>query len=152
MVGNQEMLLDTIEAALTAWNSKDAKKFSEYFTEDAEFTDVVGQLMPNRTEIERLHIQPFSTVLKNAHLQTQEIRVKEIRADVASVDIRWTTTGHEKPDGTPLPQRHGLLHLIAVGSADRTASSQKNHWQIAVGHNVDYTSTYGFQDAKAVAQ
>lgn len=73
MINNQSMLVST-------------KAFSEYFTEDAEFTDVVGQLMPNRTEIERLHIQPFTTVLKNAHLQTKEIRVKAIRSDVASVE------------------------------------------------------------------
>lgn len=152
MIDDQEALLNTLKAALAAWNSKDAKQFSEYFAEDAEFTDVVGQVMLNRTEIERLHIQPFSTILKNANLQTQEIRVKEIRTDVASVDIRWTTTGHRKPDGTPLPQRHGLLHLIAVRRNGYTASSPENDWQIMVAHNVDYTSTYGFQDAKEMAK
>lgn len=45
MADDQETLLDTIKAALAAWNFKDAKKFSEYFTKDAEFTDVVGQVM-----------------------------------------------------------------------------------------------------------
>jgi len=94
MIDNQALLLKTVEDALAAWNRKDAKAFSEYFTENAEFTDVVGQLMPNRAEIERLQTQPFITVLKKAQLETKEIRVKAIRSDVASVDIKWETTRH----------------------------------------------------------
>ncbi|MBD2465278.1 SgcJ/EcaC family oxidoreductase [Oscillatoria sp. FACHB-1407] len=150
MINNQEILLNTVEDALAAWNRKDAKAFSEYFVEDAEFTDVVGQLMSTRTEIERLHHQPFSTVLKNAQLETKEIRVKKIRSDVASVDVKWETTGHTKPDGTPLPPRYGLLHLVVI--EDPATPSQSNQWRIAVAHNVDYTATYGSQDAREVAK
>jgi len=145
MIKNQEMLLNTVEDALAAWNRKDAKAFSEYFVEEAEFTDVVGQLMSTRTEIERLHRQAFSTVLKNAQLETKEIRVKAIWLDVASVDVKWETTGHTKPDGTLLPPRHGLLHLVVI--EDHATPSQSNQWRIAVAHNADYTATYSAGDS-----
>ncbi|WP_162182900.1 YybH family protein [Neosynechococcus sphagnicola] len=152
MIDNQALLLKTVEDALAAWNRKDVKAFSEYFTENAEFTDVVGQLMPNRAEIERLHTQPFTTVLKKAQLETKEIRVKAIRSDVASVDIKWETTGHTKPDGTLLPSRYGLLHLVAVETGDCAISKQEMCSKFAVAHNVDYTATYRAREAKAVAK
>ncbi|MBW4694247.1 MAG: SgcJ/EcaC family oxidoreductase [Lyngbya sp. HA4199-MV5] len=123
MINNQSKLISTVEDALVAWNRKDAEVFSEYFTDDAEFTDVVGQRMTGRTEIERLHAQPFSTVLKNAQLQTKEIRIKAVRSDVASVDVAWETMGHTKPDGSPIPPRHGLLHLVVVENEDCTVST-----------------------------
>lgn len=141
---DKESVQSLVVEALEAWNRKDAKAFSEYFIEDAEFTDVVGPLMPRSSEIERLHIPPLSTVLKKAHLQVQELRIKAIRHDVVSVDVRWETTGHTKPDGTPLPPRHGLLHLIVIESEKK--------WKITIAHNADYTATFGFQDAAKVVQ
>lgn len=143
-LANQAVVEKVVTDALTAWNQKDPKAFASFFAEDAEFTDVVGQLMLGRSEIERLHVPPLTTVLKHAHLQAQELRMKAIRPDVVSVDVKWETTGHTKPDGTPLPPRHGLLHLIVAENGEQ--------WEIAVAHNADYTATYGFQDAAKVAQ
>lgn len=143
-IADQEAVEQVVVAALAAWNRKNAGEFASVFIEDAEFTDVVGQLMPGRAEIERLHIPPLTTVLKNAHLHMQEMRIKAIRPDVASVDVKWETTGHTKPDGSPLPPRYGLLHFVIV--------KDENKWAVAVAHNADYTATYGFQDAAKVAQ
>lgn len=143
-ITDQEAIEEVVVAALVAWNHKNAGEFASFFTKDAEFTDVVGQLMLGRAEIERLHTFPFTTVLKNAHLHMKKTKIKTIRPDVASIDVKWETTGHTKPDGSPLPPRYGLLHFVVVKDGD--------NWAVAVAHNADYTATYGFQDAAKVAQ
>lgn len=96
---DQKVVETVVTEVLVAWNREGARAFSSYFTEDAEFTDV-GQLMPGCSEIERLHNIPFTTVLKEAHLELKETKVKATRPDIVSVGVSWETTGHTKPDGT----------------------------------------------------
>jgi uncharacterized protein (TIGR02246 family) len=95
------------------WNNHDAKSFASFFTEDGEWTDVMGQTTIGRKEVERGHVYPFTTVLKDAVFTLKSTRTKWIKGDVASIDIAWESTGHKTPDGQPiLTTRRGLLNLI----------------------------------------
>jgi len=124
----------TLAKMVQCWNEKNAKDFSELFLETGEWTDVVENVAKGRKEIEELHILPFGNFLKHATLSFQEVQIKFIRADVAAVVTKWTTTGDESIEGKKLPSRYGRMYLILT--------LEKNDWYINVGHNIDSTATY----------
>jgi len=115
-----------------AWNQHDAHAFAENFTEDADFTNVRGDSAHGRKAVEDFHAPMFATRFKNSHQTTDDIKIRFLNADIASVDIRWEMTGATDADGTPLPIRKGLLNWVVTRHGDR--------WLISVMHNQDLTS------------
>ncbi|GHO83530.1 SgcJ/EcaC family oxidoreductase [Dictyobacter formicarum] len=127
-----------VKKLANAWNSHNEKDLAKLFREDGEFTDVSGQLMRGRAEIEQLHQHPFTTTLKHAILSIKDVRITWITPTSASVDVHWTTTGHQTPAEQSLPARNGLMNLIIVQEQDQ--------WLIAIGHSFDFTATYRRSD------
>ena len=114
-----------------AWNQHDAHAFAENFTEDADFTNVRGDSAHGRKAVEDFHAPMFATRFKNSHQTADDIKIRFLTADIASVDIRWEMTGATDADGTPIPIRKGLLNWVATRHGDR--------WLILVMHNQDLT-------------
>jgi uncharacterized protein (TIGR02246 family) len=110
-----------------AWNQHDAHAFAAVFTEDADFTNVIGMSAHGRKAIEDFHAPRFSTSFKNSHLSTKDVTIRFITRQVASVDVRWEMTGALDSSGAPVPLRQGLLNFIVTDRDDR--------WSIAVMHN-----------------
>jgi len=123
---------DIVTALVEAWSRHDARAFAAAFAEDAEFTNVFGMMARGRAEIETLHTPIFKTMFRDSHLAVAETRIRLIRPDVASVDVRWQMTGARDPHGNPWPQREGLLNWIVTKHADG--------WLIDVSHNMDLPS------------
>lgn len=115
-----------------AWNRHDARVLADLFAEDAEFTNVFGMIARGRAGIEALHAPLFTTIFKDSHLSVIETRVRLIRPDVASVDVKWTMRGARDPHGNPWPQREGLLNWIVTDHGGA--------WLIDVSHNMDFPS------------
>ena len=117
---------------IAAWNRHDAAAFAAAFAEDAEFTNVFGMVQQGRAGIEAAHAPIFKTMFKDSVLTAAETRVRLIRPDVASVDVRWKMTGARDPMGNPWPERAGILSWIVTRHGD--------HWLIDVSHNMDLPS------------
>jgi uncharacterized protein (TIGR02246 family) len=115
-----------------AWNRHDARALANLFAEDSEFTNVFGMVAQGRAGIEALHAPLFSTIFKDSHLSVTETRVRMIRPDVASVDVKWTMKGARDPHGNPWPHREGLLNWIVT--------DHDGAWLIDVSHNMDLPS------------
>lgn len=131
-----------VEKFVNAWNRHAAKEFAELFVDDGEWTDVLGQHVKGKEQIEKLHEYPFKSVLKDATLTIISIRNRFIRNDIIAIDIEWKTTGNKTPDGKSLPSRYGLLDLIV------TKESSGDDIKIILGHNVDYTTAYSRDDLR----
>ena len=106
--------------------------------------------MIGRKEIEHQHAYPFTTVLKEARLYVKSYRSKWITDEIASIDIKWESSGHRTSEGKPIPTiRYGLLNLIATkikeGGDDTTL-------KIIIAHNNDYTSTYTQSDRERIVE
>ena len=114
---------------MEAWNEHDAKKFAAVFAEDADFTNVSGASATGRAQVEEFHAPRFATTFKDTHMDSIDIKTRFIRSDVAAVDVHWKMTGANNPDGTPRPERFGLLSFVMVQNAGQ--------WQIAVMHNLE---------------
>ena len=122
--------IEGIAAKLAAaWNRYDAQAFGAVFAEDAEFTNVFGMAVKGRAGIEALHAPLFKTIFSDSTLTVTESRIRLIRPDVASVDVKWKMTGARDPLGNPWPEREGLLNWIAT--------KHRDGWLIDVSHNMD---------------
>jgi uncharacterized protein (TIGR02246 family) len=121
-----------VTALADAWNRHDAHALAAPFAEDADFTNVFGMVAHGRAAIEALHAPLFKTMFTDSHLSVTETRVRLIRPDVASVDVKWTMAGARDPLGNPWPERTGLLNWIATRHA--------GGWLIDVSHNMDLPS------------
>jgi uncharacterized protein (TIGR02246 family) len=125
--------IEGIAAKLAAaWNRHDAQVLAAVFAEDADFTNVFGMIAKGRVGIEALHAPLFKTIFKDSTLIVTETRVRFIRPDVASVDVKWSMTGARDPLGNPWPEREGLLNWIATKYGDT--------WLVDVSHNMDLPS------------
>jgi len=114
---------------MNAWNRHDAKAWTAVFTDDADFTNVLGVSASGRSDIEQFHANVFATIFKDSHQKYTGIKIRFIRPDVAAVDVHWEMTGSTGPTGNPVPLRQGLLNFTMTKSHDK--------WQIVVMHNMN---------------
>ena len=142
-----------VDRFVNAWNAHDAKQFSDLFEDNGEWTDVFGYLMEGKSEIERMHAYPFTTVLKDAVLTLKSMRVKEIQSGIVSVDLAWESTGAKTPKGNPLPTRKGLINMVLTKTIKPDSSSNNNsNWKIKIGHNAEYDQVLTLKDRKKVVE
>ena len=66
MAKDAESIQHLLSDLSNAWNVHDAKAFSMGFSEDADFTNVVGMSAHGRSEIEKFHENHFQPGLKTA--------------------------------------------------------------------------------------
>jgi uncharacterized protein (TIGR02246 family) len=130
--GDQKAIRGLMDRFMASWNTHDAHAFAAVFAEDADFTNWRGTGATGRSKIEEVHAPMFATVFKNSHQTYTGIKVRFIRADVASVDVLWEMTGVLDAQGNPRPDRKGLLSFVMVKDAGQ--------WQIVVMHNLDLTA------------
>jgi uncharacterized protein (TIGR02246 family) len=125
-------IAQTVQRFANAWNEHDAHAFALTFTEDADFTNVSGVHAQGRSNVETFHAPLFAAQFKDSH-QTAKIRsIRFLRPDLAAVDVDWEMTGAKAADGTPRPDRKGLLNWVMARQADGA-------WLIQVMHNTDLT-------------
>jgi len=123
-------------SAEKAHNAHDAKAFAALFAPDGDFTSVRGMTARGRKAIEEFHRPMFegdtskgNPSFKEAVLKVDEVRVRSVRPDVASVDILWTQTGSKAPDGKDRGIRQGLMSWVLT--------REDGTWQVTVMHNMD---------------
>ena len=133
---DEAAILELVSAFHDAANKHDAKTVASFFAPDAEFTNVVGMTAKGRRAIEEFHRPLFegdtsrgNPSFKKSVFKSDSVKLRFLRPDVASVDIRHTHTGSLAPDGRELGPRKGLVSLVMV--------RDEGTWQIAVMHNMD---------------
>lgn len=129
------LIESAIKTLNEAWNAKNPRDFAYVFTEDAIFTNVLGDVAKGKQEIEEMHIYPFNNPLKDAYLEYTIQHIKQITEDAAIIDFRWDTYNQKVP-GTDriLPPRHGLQNAVVMIEGDQG--------KIKAAYNTDYTGTY----------
>ena len=126
-------IAQTLERFLEAWNKNDVHAFAMTFTEDADFTNVVGVHAHGRADVETFHAPRFATTFKGTH-QTAQIRsIRFLTSSLAAVDVDWQLTGSKYQDGSPRPDRKGLINCVMAKQADGS-------WLFEVLHNTDLTN------------
>lgn len=128
-ISDEEGIQEVLSGFTGGWNSHDAKIFSEVFTDDADFTNVMGMYRYGRPAIAEIHAPGFEGIWASSTLTITKTKIRFIKPDVAAVDASWELTGLKKQDGSDSPDRHGLLNFIMT--------KENGSWLISVMHNMD---------------
>ena len=117
-----------IESFDAAFNTHDTKAFAAAFTEDADFTNWVGQSVHGRANIEAFHVPILTLVYKNGVQKIANTKIRFIRSDVVTVDVQTYVTGGKTFDGKDMPPIKFLMNWVATKEPD-------GRWLIKVMHN-----------------
>jgi uncharacterized protein (TIGR02246 family) len=101
LLSPEESIREVVEECMHTWNKHDAKAFASLFAKDADFTNWMGQGATGRDAIEKYHEPLLATRFKTTRQATENIKVRLIKPDVASVDIWWNMTGALDDTGQP---------------------------------------------------
>lgn len=139
-------MLDPVHAVLAdftrAFNAHDPAALAACFTDDADFTDVVGNTVTGPAAIEQLHRFPFSRVLREATLTVDRAEARLLRPDLAVAVAHWSLTGSRSREDEPLPARRGALHVVCTPPPPGS-----ERWQIASALNAELAGIYARQFA-----
>ncbi len=123
----------TPEAALhafaAAWNGRDAAALAALFEEDADFVNVVGIWWRRRRAIEKAHDYALKRFFRDSRLTIEEVSVRHIGDDAATVHGRWRMEGQRAPDDTVLDPRRGVVLLVLRRTDDG--------WRAVAAQNTD---------------
>ena len=120
---------EVIGQFVTGWNIHNAKALSAVFTDDADFTNVMGRKAHGREAIETFHVPLFAGVFSNSVLTPTETSIRFITSDIAAADFRWSMQGATDGAGNPWPDRKGLINLLLT--------RKDNRWFILIMHNME---------------
>jgi uncharacterized protein (TIGR02246 family) len=114
---------------IESWNRHDAKAFSSIFSAEADFTNVFGMKAKGRDEIERFHDPLFAIMFRDSRLSEVGMSTRQIRTDVATVDLHWSMSGARDPMGNAWPDRNGLISLVIA--------AHDGNWLVESMHNME---------------
>lgn len=132
---NISVLLDKF---VTFWNEKNLDCFGDLFTENAEFTDVVGQVAVGKEAIKKQHEYPFANVMKKAILKLHGIYARALSEDLVIITTKWETEHNLNPDGKPADDRKGIMQIIAK-------HTEEGGYKIVLVHNTDLTPNAAYK-------
>ena len=86
-----------LDAMSKAWNIHDARAYAMAFSEEADFTNVLGMSTYGRDSIEKVHEKSFTTIFKNSTLKITGKKIRYITNDILAVDV---SVGNDGRKGT----------------------------------------------------
>jgi uncharacterized protein (TIGR02246 family) len=116
---------------MAGWNAHNVHQFASMFSEDADFTNVLGMSASGRGNIEKFHVAVFERYFKHSHQTGEVSKIRFLRPDIAAVDVRWQMTGAVDDKGEPIPHRTGLANCVFTKSG--------GEWLVTIMHNTELT-------------
>jgi uncharacterized protein (TIGR02246 family) len=120
---------DVIVSLRSYWNRHDMQAFSQLFTQDADFVNVIGAWWKGRPEIRQAHEDSHATMFKDSTLSILETSVRFLKPDVAVARTRWELVGMISPQGEMVPPRNGIWTNVLV--------KEDGRWAIVASQNTD---------------
>lgn len=127
---SETILRDYIAQQGQAWNNGDARTWSSFFTVDARFVTLRGDVFESRAAIEKSHTMIFSTFYKGSHNTPTVESITFPTGDVAVIDVLHEVRDYATLPPGIAPTEPGVLRArmkyVAVrqGSDWRFASAQ----------------------------
>ena len=129
MAQDSQNIQALLDAMSKAWNIHDAKTYARSFSEEADFTDILGVSVFGRKAIVALYGKAFTTGFKNSSLNIMDKKIRYITNDILAVDVWWEMKGAQEPDGKDIPLSKGLANMLMT--------RDRNQWQILIMHNMN---------------
>jgi uncharacterized protein (TIGR02246 family) len=129
MVRDSQTIQALLDAMSKAWNIHDAQAYSMAFSEEADFTNVLGISVYGRDSIKRVHEKSFETIFKNSFLKITAKKIRYVTNDITSVDVWWEITDSKASDGKDILPVKGLANLLMTRNGEQ--------WQILIMRNMN---------------
>jgi uncharacterized protein (TIGR02246 family) len=124
---DEELIRGVITEMTEGFNRHDPEAATRMYKADADFVSVRGEVGLGRNAAERGLRRIFETRAKMATLQTEDIKIRFIRSDVALAHVTNELSGLVAPDGQKLPAHRELSLRVFV--------KDDGVWQVASFHN-----------------
>lgn len=126
-VDDKALIEKNIAGYTEAWNRRDMKAFSEAYTKDASFINVLGETYLGRSAIENRHLKMHQK--KDSRLEVKDITLREIRPDVVIALVQWQVihSGIPKSADATSDTRHGILTQVFL--------KEGGQWLVTASHN-----------------
>jgi len=124
---DKEAIEKSIATYTEAWNQRDMKLFSEVYTHDSTFVDVLGRVYLGKSAIGNRHLKMHDQ--KNSKLEIQQIDLREVRKDVVIALLKWRilNSGIPSPENVKSDTRHGIFTQVFL--------KEGNQWLVTASHN-----------------
>jgi uncharacterized protein (TIGR02246 family) len=120
---------------VVSWNNGDAITYSQQFSENGTFTNILGMFYTGHKEFLDRHVEIFKGRFFKTTLHQNIVSLRFVRPDVAIVETLTWITGFSKagpPVGTHLDAKGRLFTRLL-----QVMVKINDGWQIEVYHNVD---------------
>lgn len=113
-----------------AWNKRDPDALASLFDEDADFVNVTGLWWHDRASIRTAHAYGLARIFNKSRLTVDDIKVKQLSADIAVIHARMTLSGQTPVGAIEHPgPRANLFSFVVHRTSER--------WLCAAAHNTD---------------
>ena len=130
---SQRAQTDAVESLVKvfcdAWNKHDGHALAAIMAEDVDFVNVGARWFHGRRDFETYHTRLLSGRFASSTTGALEVRTRFIRSDLAAIHWSWWIKGDKDFDGTPRPERFGVMTLLAEKRGER--------WQVVVAQNTN---------------
>jgi uncharacterized protein (TIGR02246 family) len=117
------------QAFCDAWAKHDGHELGTIMAEDVDFVTVAADWFHGRGDFEKYHSRLLSGRFKETTVTLLETEVRFLKPDMAVVHWSWKVDGDKNVDGTPRPQRFGLMTMVA--------QKRSGAWQVVVAQNTN---------------
>ena len=128
---------DTDEEALRAlpkiycdaWAKHDGHELAQMMAEDVDYVNVGALWLHGRNDFEKYHSRLLSGRFRESTFTQLKTDVRLLRPDLAVLHWSWKIVGDKDPDGTPRPERFGLLMMLV--------EKRQGKWMVVVAQNTN---------------
>jgi uncharacterized protein (TIGR02246 family) len=117
-----------VTAFAEAWNAADMQKFSELFTEDADWVNIRGARWKGKQAIKGEHSAIHKRFYSKSRVEFADITVRWVAKDAAIVHAKETVTGSDVPKEAGI-NANSQMSLVIVRRSGK--------WLIANGQNTN---------------
>ena len=117
------------QAFCDAWAKHDGHQLAIIMADDVDFANVGANWLHGRSDFEKYHSRLLGGRFKEATLTLLQTEVRFLQPDMAVVHWSWKIAGDKNFDGTPRPQRFGLMTMVA--------QRRNRVWQVVVAQNTN---------------
>ncbi len=103
-----------------AWNRGDARRYGDFFAEDATYVGRAGHIFAGRAAIREGHVEAFAGPFRGSRLKIRPSHVRFINDRLAIAHLDLVTV---QADGTD-------THAVTTGVLERTAAG----WHLLTAH------------------
>lgn len=132
---DEEQLGSLPQAFSEAWAKSDGHALAQIMADDVDFVTVGASWFHGRRDFETYHTRLLRGRFKGSTLTPLETAVRFLRADLAVLHWSWTIKGDRNPDGSPRPQRFGLMTMVA--------EKREGTWLVVAAQNTNRMSVRG---------